>query len=59
MTMPLDPELIKILRCPKCKGELQLEENEQGFVCQTCRLRYVVEDGIPNFLISEAKPLEP
>ena len=56
--MPLDPELIKILRCPKCKGELVLEENEQGFVCPACRLRYAVEDGIPNFLVSEAKPLE-
>jgi uncharacterized protein YbaR (Trm112 family) len=56
--MPLNPELVKILRCPKCKGELVLEEQEAAFRCQTCRLRYLVERGIPNFLVSEAEPIE-
>jgi uncharacterized protein YbaR (Trm112 family) len=56
--MPLDPELVKILRCPKCKGELVLEEQETAFRCPACRLRYLVENGIPNFLVSEARPLE-
>jgi len=56
--MPLDPELIKILRCPKCKGELRLEDNEVAFDCPRCQLRYLVEEGIPNFLIADAKPLE-
>jgi uncharacterized protein YbaR (Trm112 family) len=56
--MPLDPELVKILRCPKCKGELVLEPEETGFTCAACRLRFLVENGIPNFLLSEAKPLE-
>jgi uncharacterized protein len=54
--MPLDPELVKILRCPKCKGEL--EEKETEFHCPVCRLRFLVENGIPNFLISEAKPIQ-
>jgi uncharacterized protein len=56
--MPLDKELLDILRCPKCKGTLSLEEKETGFVCEPCKLRYAVVDGIPNFLISEAQPLE-
>ena len=56
--MALDPELVKILRCPKCKGELKLDPEETSFTCEACRLRFLVENGIPNFLLSEAKPLE-
>jgi uncharacterized protein YbaR (Trm112 family) len=56
--MGLDPELVKILRCPKCKGELVLEPDEVAFDCEPCHLRYLVENGIPNFLINEARPLE-
>ncbi len=56
--MALDPELVKILRCPKCKGELTLAPDESDFTCPACRLRFLVESGIPNFLLSEAKPLE-
>ena len=55
--MPLDPELLKILRCPKCKGDLVLEEEETGFLCKACRLRFPVVDGIPDFLLSDARPL--
>lgn len=55
--MPLNKELIAILACPKCKGSLDLPD-EQAFVCRTCRLVYAVVDGIPNFIIEEAQPLE-
>ena len=55
--MGLDKELIEILRCPKCKGELDVEE--AAFACAKCLLRYRVVDGIPNFIIDEAEPLEP
>jgi uncharacterized protein YbaR (Trm112 family) len=54
--MELDQELIDILRCPKCKGELKVED--EAFVCEPCRLRYAVVDGIPNFILEEAQPLE-
>jgi uncharacterized protein YbaR (Trm112 family) len=56
--MALDKDLIQILRCPKCKGELELEEDESGFICTPCKLRYAVESDIPNFLIDEAEHLE-
>ena len=59
--MALDKQLLEILRCPKCKGTLELEtreEEETGFVCSACRLLYPIIDGIPNFLISEAERLE-
>ena len=56
--MALNRELIDILACPKCKGPLALAADEQSFTCQACRLVYQVVDGIPNFLIEEAVPLD-
>ena len=51
-------ELMDILACPVCKGELELtveEENEQEVVagtlyCPKCEVRYPVVDTIPNLL---------
>ena len=51
-------ELLDILACPKCKGPVQLTENEDGLVCSTCKLIYEIKDGIPIMLIDEAKPLK-
>jgi hypothetical protein len=50
--------LIEIVRCPKCRGEVQLRPDGSAFVCRACKLVYAVEGDIPNFLIDEAKPLE-
>ena len=56
--MSLSPELLKILVCPKCKGELEhCTEPSEQLVCQACRLAYAVEDDIPIMLINEATPL--
>lgn len=56
--MPLMPELLEILVCPKCKGDLEYRvEPEEVLVCHACRLVYRVEDDIPIMLIDEAKPL--
>jgi uncharacterized protein YbaR (Trm112 family) len=52
--MPLDPKLLEILVCPKCKGELEYREDEQVLVCHECRLRYEIKDDIPIMLIDEA-----
>ena len=56
--MPFDKELAALLACPKCRGSIQLKPDESGFVCATCRLLYSIEDGIPNFLIDEAKHVD-
>jgi uncharacterized protein YbaR (Trm112 family) len=56
--MPISPELLEIVACPKCKGEVTLTADESGFVCEHCRLVYPIVDDIPNFLIEEARPLE-
>lgn len=61
-TMPerlymLDRELLEILVCPKCKGDLEYRPEEDELVCHACRVRFEVRDGIPVMLLDEAKPL--
>ena len=55
--MPFDHELAAVLACPKCKGKIELLPDESGFACKACGLLYAIEDGIPNVLIEEARPL--
>jgi len=56
--MSLSPDLLEILVCPKCKGELEYrKEPKEQLVCNACRLVYAVEDDIPIMLIDEATPL--
>ena len=55
--MSLSPQLLEILVCPKCKGELDYRETESSLICHRCRLQYDVRDDIPIMLIEEAKPL--
>jgi uncharacterized protein YbaR (Trm112 family) len=55
--MAIRPELLKILACPKCKGEIYLNETGNGLVCDRCKLIYEIRDDIPIMLIEEAKPV--
>jgi uncharacterized protein YbaR (Trm112 family) len=55
MTLPKD--LLDILVCPKCRGDLEYRQEEPSLVCPRCRLRYAVRDGIPIMLIDEATPV--
>jgi len=55
--MPLAPELLEILVCPRCKGDLEYRQDPESLICHACRLVYAVEDGIPIMLIDEARPL--
>jgi uncharacterized protein YbaR (Trm112 family) len=50
-------DLLDVLVCPKCKGELGRRETPPAFVCERCRLVYAIEDDLPNLIIEEAKPL--
>jgi uncharacterized protein YbaR (Trm112 family) len=56
--MSIDKKLLEILACPKCKGEVKLNETEDGLICDACKLLYEIKDGIPIMLVDEAKPLE-
>ncbi len=55
--MSVSPQLLAILVCPKCKGDLEYRGAESSLVCHACKLRYPVRDGIPIMLIDEATPL--
>ena len=55
--LPLAADLLALLRCPKCKGQLRLVDADGPMLdCPTCRLRYPIRDGIPVMLIDEALP---
>ena len=56
--MAVSKELLEIIACPKCRGELKLSEDENFLVCEQCRIKYPIEDDIPILLVDEAKPLD-
>ena len=58
MTKKLAPELLKILVCPLCKGELVYDEKNSELLCRESKLAYKVQDGMPNMLIDEARKLD-
>jgi hypothetical protein len=58
MKMPLSEELLEILACPKCKGDIFLTKKEDGLICKACRLVYPIKDDIPIMLIDEALPYQ-
>jgi len=53
--MALTAELLAILVCPKCKGDLAYDDPARTLTCAACRLRYKVVDDIPVMLIDEAE----
>ena len=58
--MAVDKELLDILVCPNCRGEVDYREDEEVIVCRPCGYRYPVRDDIPVMLIEEAeKPAGP
>jgi len=58
LSMPIDKELLAILACPKCKGDIRLAKDGNGLVCEACRLLYEIRDNIPVMLIDEAVRLD-
>lgn len=47
-------ELLDILACPKCRGELALNDRQDGLTCRQCALLYPIREGIPVMLVDEA-----
>lgn len=56
--MAISQELLDILACPKCKGDIYLTDRKDGLICDRCKLLYEIKDDIPIMLIDEAKPIE-
>jgi len=54
----MKPDLMEILRCPLCRGELTLvsrkteksEVLEGTLTCKKCSVEYPITDGIPDLL---------
>ena len=57
MAVNLDPDLLSILVCPKCRSELAVDDQAGELVCTNaeCGLAYPVRDDIPVLLIDEAR----
>jgi len=53
--MTISNELLEILACPKCKGDIRLNKDGNGLVCDNCRLLYPIKDNIPVMLVDEAE----
>ena len=56
--MHLSKDLLEILACPQCKGEIAPDEKQENLICAACKLAYPVRDDIPVMLIDEALPLD-
>lgn len=57
MTMPLDPKLLQIIACPKCRGRLESKPDGSALLCPACRLAYPIVDEIPDLITEDAQPL--
>jgi uncharacterized protein YbaR (Trm112 family) len=56
--MAIKQELLDILACPKCKGDIRLNESGDGLICDRCKLLYHIKDDIPIMLIDEAEAIK-
>ena len=54
----LAQDLLEILACPTCKGDLVYNEGKNILICQTCEVYYEITDGIPDLIPEHAKPLK-
>lgn len=54
----MDKNLIEILACPICKGEIVYDSSNQELICKFDRLAYPVVNDIPVMLESRARRLE-
>jgi uncharacterized protein YbaR (Trm112 family) len=55
--MPVPKDLMEVLACPKCKGDVY--EKGMFIICEKCKLAYPVLDGdVPDMLIEDAWKIE-
>lgn len=53
----MDKNLLEILACPICKGELLFDQMNQELICRFDRVAYPLIDGIPVMLEDKARRL--
>ena len=49
----IDQDLIDVLVCPACKGDVELRDDK--IVCLGCSRKYPIKDDIPIMLVDEAE----
>ena len=50
----IDKELLDILMCLFCEGDLELKEDGSGLKCKNCKRVYPIRDGLPIMLKDQA-----
>ncbi len=56
--MPIKKELLDILACPACHGQIVYKEDKDSLDCRDCKRRYPIRDDIPVMLVEEAQIIE-
>jgi uncharacterized protein len=54
----MNHNLIDLLVCPLCKGQLQHDKANQRLICRFDRLAFAVRDGVPIMLIDQAETID-
>jgi len=57
MTKEISPQLLEILVCPLCKGELTYDKKNNELICYQSKLAYPVIEGVANMIIEEARKI--
>ncbi len=52
--MAVSPDLIALLVCPACHGEIEYKDRRKVIICTQCDRHYPVRDDIPVMLVEEA-----
>ncbi|MFD2204931.1 Trm112 family protein [Kiloniella antarctica] len=53
----VDRKLLEILVCPKTKGPLEYDAENQELISRQAKLAYPIREGIPVMLTDEARPI--
>ncbi len=51
----IDTKLLEILACPACKGDIEYDMKNEKLICNDCKKKYPIKDGIPVMLVEEAE----
>ena len=51
----VSPDLLAIMQCPACAGDLSERMENPALVCADCGRAYPIREGIPVMLIEEAQ----
>ena len=51
----ISEELLTILACPACTGDLEPNTDRSALLCRHCALSFPTRDGIPVMLIDQAE----